>query len=190
MTLPPCKDGVPFSIKKKEQKHFFNQLLLVTYMMATREKTPYNMRGRKKKINAIAVVVVVMWRHLAAEKPPSRRSCEIFVQSFPSAVTVAVRRILSLRSPESGYMHTSLMLVCGWMEENTLPCGAQRDQSESGCSTVSAFALLCRFEKQPNEAEMFKSPTVSLFHILMILESADTTRSSGSWKLSDLMGRL
>lgn len=43
-------------------------------------------------------------------------------------------------------MHTSLMLVCGWMEENTLPCGAQRDQSESAaqpsvCELYFVFPL-------------------------------------------------
>lgn len=110
-------------------------------MMATREKNSSQHEGqKKKKVDTIAVVVVVvMWRHLAAEKPPSRRSCEISVRSFPSAVTVVVGRMFSLRSPESGYMHTSLMLVCGWMEENTLPCGAQRDQSESGCGTVGVW---------------------------------------------------
>lgn len=62
--------------------------------------------------------------------PPSRLQSEIFVRSSTSAVTVVTKRF-RLCSPESGNMHTSLMLVSGWMEENTLPCGAQRDQSES-----------------------------------------------------------
>lgn len=53
-------------------------------------------------------------------------------------------------SPELGYMHTSLMLVCGWMEENTLPCSAQRGTRVSGLHDAS-------FHKRPNTARMFKA---------------------------------